>query len=131
MDLFAFDSLIPPWQYRLQAEVDSSSDRKLPDESGISTKNEDRNLKIHFRESCDQVKVKSSAKFSLSSSNVPEFSIQPLLPFAFDLAHPVFNKDQEQQQQQHLETESSLTPVEETNEWLKNLCQKRQQKRYR
>ena len=132
MDLLSFDSLISPWD-RLQPEIDSSSDRKLQTQFERSTKNEEQNSKVNFQDRNDQVKLKTSAKFSLQSSNVPEFSIRPLFPFTFDLASPVNKKEQEQhqQQQQRFETVANLTPVEQTNEWLKNLCQKRQQKRYR
>ncbi len=140
MDLLSsFDSLISPW-HRLQPEIDSSLDRKLEYQFERSTRNEDKNSNVNFQKNCDQQKLKSPAKFL----SVPEFSIQPLFPFTFDLPPQVNNKDQEQQQQQqqqqhqqqhqqqqHLETEANLTPLEQTNEWLKNLCQKRQQKRYR
>ena len=134
MDLLSFDSIISPWDHRLRPEIDSSSDRKLQTQFERSTKtDEEQNSKVNFQDRNDQVKLKTSVKFSLSS-NVPEFSIRPLFPFTFDLApQPVNNKDQEQQQQQQqrFETVTTLTPVEKTNEWLKNLCQKRRQKRYR
>ncbi len=130
MDLLSFDSLISPWHHRLQPEIDSSLDRKLEYQFERSAKNEDKNSNVNFQKNRDQQKLKSPAKFF----SVPEFSIQPLFPFTFDFPPQVNNKDQEQQQkhqQQHLETEANLTPLEQTNEWLKNLCQKRQQKRYR